>query len=41
VEDATRDALQLNPDLQVMDLSATSGEGMEQWLDYLKKVCGK
>ncbi len=41
VEDATKDALQLNPNLQVMDLSATSGEGMEQWLNYLRKVCKK
>jgi hydrogenase nickel incorporation protein HypB len=39
VEDATKDALQLNPDLQVMALSATSGEGIEQWLSYLKTLC--
>lgn len=39
VEDATKDALQLNPNLQVMALSATSGEGMDQWLSYLKTLC--
>ena len=41
VEDATRDALQLNPDLQVMSLSATSGEGMEPWLEYLRSLVKK
>ncbi len=41
VEDAKRDGLQLNPDLQVIDLSAVTGEGMEQWIDYLKTICKK
>jgi hydrogenase nickel incorporation protein HypB len=41
VEEATADALRLNPDLQVMALSSTSGEGFEQWLDYLKAVCAR
>ena len=41
VEDATRDALELNPDLQVMALSSTSGEGMEPWLNYLKALVKK
>ena len=38
VEDCAADALQLNPDLQVIPLSAASGEGMEQWLNYLQTV---
>lgn len=41
VEEAKAEALQLNPKLLVMDLSATSGQGFEQWLDYLKEICRK
>ncbi len=41
VEEARAEALQLNPKLLVMDLSATSGQGFEQWLDYLKEICRK
>ncbi|MBU0960101.1 MAG: hydrogenase nickel incorporation protein HypB [Proteobacteria bacterium] len=41
VEEAKAEALQLNPNLLVMDLSATSGEGFEQWLDYLTTICQK
>lgn len=41
VEEAKAEALQLNPDLQVIALSSTSGEGFDQWLDYLKNVCGR
>lgn len=39
VEQAKTEALQLNPDLQIMALSATSGEGFEQWLSYLRELC--
>lgn len=39
VEEARAEALQLNPKLQVMALSATSGEGFEAWLNYLRKLC--
>ncbi len=41
VQEAKAEALQLNPELEVMDLSSTSGEGFEQWLDYLKRICKK
>ena len=41
VEEARAEALQLNPQLEVMDLSATTGQGFEQWLEYLKRVCRK
>ncbi len=41
VEEAKAEALQLNPNLLVMDLSATSGEGFDQWLDYLRDLCRK
>lgn len=39
VEEARAEALQLNPQLEIMDLSATTGQGFEQWLEYLKRVC--
>lgn len=40
VEEAKREALQLNPDLRIMDLSATAGgDGFEEWLEYLKNLC--
>jgi hydrogenase nickel incorporation protein HypB len=34
-------AHRINPDLQVIRLSATSGEGMPQWLDWIKAGCLK
>lgn len=30
-------ARQVNPDIQVLQLSARSGEGMEQWIDWLEQ----
>jgi len=41
VTEATEDALHLNPQLRTMDLSSTSGRGMEIWLDYLLELVGK
>ncbi len=41
VQEATAEALQLNPKLLVIALSATSGEGFSEWLDYLKGICRK
>jgi hydrogenase nickel incorporation protein HypB len=38
VEEARGDALRLNPKLKVLDFSATSGEGFEVWLDYLRDL---
>ncbi len=36
---AIRYALQVNPALQVLPLSATTGEGFEQWLVWLRAGC--
>ncbi len=38
VAEASREALTLNPKLEVMDFSATTGEGFDAWLDYLRKL---
>ncbi|PID41154.1 MAG: hydrogenase accessory protein HypB [Proteobacteria bacterium] len=38
VPEATREALELNPSLTVMDLSATTGQNFDTWLDYLRKL---
>lgn len=38
VDEATREALSLNPALEVMDFSATTGEGFDIWLEYLRKL---
>ncbi len=36
VPEAMGDALNLNPNLRTMELSSTTGDGMEAWLDYLR-----
>lgn len=41
VEEATREALELNPSLRVMAFSATSGAGFDAWLDYLRDLVKK
>ena len=41
VAEARKEALNLNPSLQVMDFSATTGEGFEVWLDYLRELVRK
>lgn len=38
VAEATKEALHLNPALKVMDFSATTGEGFEVWLNYLRSL---
>ncbi|RJX27543.1 MAG: hydrogenase accessory protein HypB [Desulfurivibrio sp.] len=38
-EAAIKDALQLNPQLTVMTVSATTGEGFDSWLAYLRSLC--
>lgn len=38
VAEASKEALSLNPALQVMDFSSTTGEGFEAWLDYLREL---
>ncbi len=37
-DSATADAKKINPHLEVMQLSSTKGEGMEAWLDFLRKL---
>lgn len=41
VAEASKEALGLNPALQVMDFSSTTGEGFDAWLDYLRELVGK
>ena len=38
VAEASKEALTLNPSLQVMDFSSTTGEGFDVWLDYLREL---
>jgi len=38
VAEATREALNLNPALEVMDFSSTTEEGLDVWLDYLREL---
>lgn len=38
VPEAIGDALSLNPELRTMELSSTTGDGMEIWLDYLRQL---
>ncbi|MCJ7601546.1 MAG: hydrogenase nickel incorporation protein HypB [Desulfobulbaceae bacterium] len=37
-EMAIKDALQLNPNLMVMSVSATTGDGFDSWLAYLRSL---
>lgn len=41
VPEAVGDALRLNPKLKVMELSAKTGDGMENWLNYLRELVAK
>lgn len=36
VPEAVGDALKLNPALRTMELSSTTGDGMDKWLEYLR-----
>jgi len=38
VAEATREALNLNPALEVMNFSSTTEEGLDVWLDYLREL---
>jgi hydrogenase nickel incorporation protein HypB len=38
VPEAVGDALKLNPNLRIMDLSSTTGTGMDGWLEYLREL---
>ena len=33
-----RDARALNPEIQVFPISATTGEGLERWYDWLRQL---
>lgn len=38
LEEAKSEALKIQPDLDIITLSATSGDGFDQWVDYLKNL---
>jgi hydrogenase nickel incorporation protein HypB len=38
VEEATKEALLLKPEQRVIALSATTGDGFDRWLDYLRTL---
>jgi hydrogenase nickel incorporation protein HypB len=38
---AVANARRVNPDIQVIRVSATSGEGMDEWLDWIRAGCKK
>jgi len=38
---AIANARRVNPDIQVIRISATSGEGMNEWLDWIRAGCKK
>lgn len=38
VAEATKEARGLNPALEVMDFSSTTGEGFDAWLNYLREL---
>jgi hydrogenase nickel incorporation protein HypB len=37
LEKARRDARNINPDLEIFEISCKTGEGLEHWLDWLRK----
>ena len=39
LEEARREALLINPDLETIECSTVSGEGFDQWLDWLRRLC--
>ncbi len=39
LDEARREALRINPELEMIECSAVSGEGFEQWLDWLRRLC--
>jgi hydrogenase nickel incorporation protein HypB len=36
---AVENARRVNPDIQVIRISATSGEGMDEWLEWIRVGC--
>lgn len=41
VDQAEANARRVNPDIKVIHISATSGEGMDEWLDWIRAGCRK
>jgi hydrogenase nickel incorporation protein HypB len=41
VEKVKKEALSLNPNLRVFVVSSKTGEGLNEWFDYLKELVGK
>jgi len=37
IEKIKKDALSLNPSLKIIEVSSKTGEGMNEWIDFLKK----
>ena len=38
IEEAKNEALKIQPDLDILSLSATTGDGFDQWIAYLKNL---
>ncbi|GBE40850.1 hydrogenase isoenzymes nickel incorporation protein HypB [bacterium BMS3Bbin09] len=38
IEKAKKDALSINPSLKIFVTSATTGEGMDEWLQFLRSL---
>ncbi len=38
IEEACSEAKRLNPDIKILTLSATTGTGVDEWLEYLNKI---
>ncbi len=36
IEEVRKEALEINPDLRIVEVSAVTGQGMDEWIDYLK-----
>ena len=41
IDEAREEAFKLNQGLKVLELSATSGDGFDDWLSYLEKLAAK
>lgn len=41
VSEYEKEALEVNPDLKIFKTSATTGEGLDEWCDWLKDISGQ
>ncbi|MGD9949099.1 MAG: hydrogenase nickel incorporation protein HypB [Desulfobulbus sp.] len=41
MEEARKETLTLKPDVPIIELSSTTGEGFDRWIDYLKQMLRK